>query len=147
MDMRLADWASRGVLAAMVCLLWLGMASPAPAQSSGGYDLTWSVIAGGGGKLSESGGVYSLRSTIGQPAVGELTGGSYTLTGGFWAVPPGKPADVDGDGFVDVVDLLYIVDSFGTLEGDPFYNPACDFNDDGAVDVVDLLILVDFFGT
>jgi hypothetical protein len=131
----------------MIGLLCLGLASPAAAQSGGGYDLTWSVIAGGGGKVNESGGLYSLRGTIGQPAVGVLNGGSYTLTGGFWAVPPGKPADVNSDDAVDVVDLLYIVDSFGTVEGDPLYNPACDFNDDGAVDVVDLLILVDFFGT
>jgi hypothetical protein len=55
--------------------------------------------------------------------------------------------DVDGDSHVDVVDLLYLVDSFGTIQGDPLYDPCCDFNIDGSVDVVDLLIMVENFGT
>ncbi len=58
-------------------------------------------------------------------------------------VPP-VPGDISGDGSVDVVDLLYLVDSFGTLCGtDRSYDPLCDFNNDGGVDVVDLLYLVD----
>jgi hypothetical protein len=56
-------------------------------------------------------------------------------------------ADVNGDGFVDVVDLLSLVYAFGTLCGDPAYDPACDFNHDCAVDVVDLLDVVYAFGT
>jgi hypothetical protein len=54
--------------------------------------------------------------------------------------------DVDGDGYVDVVDLLYLVDSFGSAAGDANYDPRCDFNHDDAVDVVDLLTLVENFG-
>jgi hypothetical protein len=59
----------------------------------------------------------------------------------------GVPGDVDGDGHVDVSDLLYLVNAFGTVIGDANYNPACDFNNDGSVDVADLLILVENFGT
>ena len=55
-------------------------------------------------------------------------------------------ADVDGDGHVDVVDLLYMVDSFGLSLGDPGYDARCDFNGDDTVDVVDLLTLVYSFG-
>jgi hypothetical protein len=55
--------------------------------------------------------------------------------------------DVDGDGHVDVLDLLYLVDAFGKYWGQAGYNPACDFNHDGAVDVGDLLDLVYNFGT
>jgi parallel beta-helix repeat protein len=54
--------------------------------------------------------------------------------------------DVDGDWLTDVVDLLYLVDAFGTASGDAGYDPRCDFNSDGAVDVVDLLDLVHNFG-
>jgi hypothetical protein len=54
--------------------------------------------------------------------------------------------DVDVDGHVDVVDLLYLVDAFGSVPGDPNYDPDCDFNADESVDVVDLLYLVDNFG-
>jgi lysophospholipase L1-like esterase len=55
--------------------------------------------------------------------------------------------DVDGDDHVDVLDLLWFVDAFGSMIGDANYDARCDFNGDGAVDVVDLLIMVDYFGT
>jgi hypothetical protein len=57
------------------------------------------------------------------------------------------PGDVNFDGAVDVVDLLYLVDAFGSMAGDPNYDARCDFNSDGYVDVVDLLTLVEHFGT
>ena len=53
------------------------------AQVGGGYDLTWSTIDGGG-TTSSCGGSYSLNGTIGQADAGTLSGGSYTLVGGFW---------------------------------------------------------------
>jgi hypothetical protein len=55
-------------------------------------------------------------------------------------------ADANRDDMVDVVDLLTLVDAFGSLNGDPNYDPTCDFNNDNAVDVVDLLDLVGNFG-
>ncbi len=55
-------------------------------------------------------------------------------------------ADVDGDWRVDVIDLLWLIDTFGKSAGDPAYNAACDFNGDGAVDVIDLLVMIDNFG-
>jgi parallel beta-helix repeat protein len=56
-------------------------------------------------------------------------------------------ADANGDGYVDVVDLLGVVYAFGTIAGDPTYDATCDFNADGAVDVADLLDIVHNFGT
>lgn len=47
-----------------------------------GYDLSWWTVDGGGG--TASGGSYTLVGTIGQPDAGILTGGGYTLGGGFW---------------------------------------------------------------
>jgi hypothetical protein len=67
------------VLFALAALLLL--ASVVLAQ--GGYELTWANISSGGG--SSEGGVYALSGTIGQPDAGTLSGGSFTLTGGFWA--------------------------------------------------------------
>ncbi len=58
-------------------------ARPANAQSGGGYDLTWNSIDGGGAMFS-IGGAYSLGGTIGQFDAGTMSGGSYTLKGGFW---------------------------------------------------------------
>ena len=50
------------------------------------YSLDWFTIDGGGG--TSTGGVYLVSGTIGQPdAGGPMTGGNYSLTGGFWALP------------------------------------------------------------
>jgi hypothetical protein len=67
------------IIAGLAALFATGMAS---AQS---YSINWSKIAGGGG--TSTGGVYTVSGTIGQPDAGELmTGGNYSLTGGFWSL-------------------------------------------------------------
>jgi hypothetical protein len=59
------------------------------------YSIDWYKIAGGGG--TSTGATYSVSGTIGQPdAGGPMTGGNYSLTGGFWALisvvqTPGAP--------------------------------------------------------
>ncbi len=53
----------------------------AAAQS---YSLDWSTLDGGGG--TSTGGVYSVSGTIGQPDAGAMSGGSFTLVGGFWGI-------------------------------------------------------------
>jgi len=76
---------------ALSALFVLGLAaSLAAAQSGGGYDLTWSSVDGGGTTVGTGGG-YTLGGTAGQPDAGLLSGGAYTLDGGFWAggVPAG----------------------------------------------------------
>jgi len=72
------------------CLLLLG-ASLVLAQSGGGYDLSWSTVDGGGGTFSTGGG-YSVGGTAGQPDAGLVSGGSYTLSGGFWPGGAGPAA-------------------------------------------------------
>lgn len=69
--------------------LWIGcllsllfITSQVAAQAGGQYDLTWNTIDGGGGQ--STGGLYALDGTIGQPDVGQIGGGAYTLGGGFW---------------------------------------------------------------
>jgi hypothetical protein len=58
------------------------------------YAIDWYKVAGGGG--TSTGSVYSVSGTIGQPnAGGPMTGGNYSLTGGFWSLfavqTPGAP--------------------------------------------------------
>ena len=73
-------------------LLSAGFCLCASAQS---YSVDWHKIAGGGG--TSTGGVYAISGTIGQhDASTPLTGGQYSLTGGFWALisavqTPGLP--------------------------------------------------------
>lgn len=50
------------------------------------------------------------------------------------------PEDCDGDGIVDVVDILAVIDAWGTGSG-------CDVNGDGVIDVVDLLAVVGAWGS
>src|SRR5262249_28982361 len=71
------------------------------------YDLSWNTIDGGGATFSTSG-TYSLGGTIGQPDAGPMSGGQFTLTGGFWpAAAPGctLPGDINLDGHVDGDDV------------------------------------------
>src|SRR3954454_23873009 len=57
------------------------------------YSIDWFTIDGGGG--TSTGGVYSVSGTIGQPDAGAMSGGNYSLTGGFWSLfavqMPGAP--------------------------------------------------------
>jgi hypothetical protein len=67
----------------VILLCGLLLTTTALTSSSEGYDLSWWTVDSGGGILNIEGG-YSLSSTIGQPDAGVLTGGAYTLGGGFW---------------------------------------------------------------
>jgi hypothetical protein len=53
------------------------------------YSIGWYKIAGGGGSSSGTNGstVYSVSGTIGQQDAGAaMTGGNYSVTGGFWSL-------------------------------------------------------------
>lgn len=81
---------------AAVLLLLLVSAVGVYAQSGAGYDLSWSTVDGGG-TTTALGGEYTLMSTAGQPDAGPtLSGGGYSLTGGFW--PGGAVESSSGDG-------------------------------------------------
>ena len=75
----------------IILLIGLLLPSLGVAQS---YSVDWVTIDGGGG-LS-TGGVYTVSGTIGQPDAGLMSGGNFTLQGGFWGVvsliqTPGAP--------------------------------------------------------
>jgi hypothetical protein len=62
-------------------LLVLAAAGPAAAQP---YAIPWHTVDGGGATFSNAG-TYSVGATLGQPdAGGPLTGGTYSVSGGFW---------------------------------------------------------------
>lgn len=50
---------------------------------SGGYDLTWYTVDNGGVSF-RIGNEYQLGGATGQPDAAMLSGGGYTLVGGFW---------------------------------------------------------------
>jgi hypothetical protein len=74
----LARLAARGVA--------LVLATSALRTEAQYFAVDWFTIDGGGG--ASTGGVYAVSGTIGQPdAGGPMSGGPYSLIGGFWALP------------------------------------------------------------
>ena len=69
--------ARRILLIALLLLPWTGLT-----QSD--FVIDWFGIASGGG--NSGGGDFELAATVGQPAVGDLLGGDFNLTGGFWSI-------------------------------------------------------------
>ncbi|MDB6058687.1 MAG: hypothetical protein JWO95_2531 [Verrucomicrobiales bacterium] len=74
-----------------ICAVLFSGAVAARAQS---YSIDWYKIAGGGG--TSSNGTYLVSGTIGQADAGSMSGGNYSLTGGFWSLislvqTPGAP--------------------------------------------------------
>jgi predicted outer membrane repeat protein len=58
-----------------------------------------------------------------------------------------RPGDVNGDGYVDVADLLFLVRSWGKSASQPGFDSRCDFDLDGRVSILDLLLLVNHWAT
>jgi len=69
------------LVVACCCLM---LFSPGARAQSAQFSIDWYKISGGGG--GSTGGVYSLSGTIGQPDAGAMSGGNYSLAGGFWSI-------------------------------------------------------------
>ena len=52
------------------------------------YSIGWYAIAGGGGTSTGTSGTttYAVSGMIGQPATAAMSGGNYSVTGGFWSM-------------------------------------------------------------
>ncbi|MCI0365821.1 MAG: hypothetical protein L0Y44_14400 [Phycisphaerales bacterium] len=125
--------------------LWL-LCGAAALGGVDGFDLSWNTIDCGGATFS-TGASYELGGTVGQHDASTLTiGGEFEILGGFWpgasAAPIDPcPADISGDGIINVADLLLVIGSWGAGAGSP-----ADINDDGVVNVVDLLAVISAWG-
>lgn len=68
------------------------------------FEISWHTIDAGGGMLC-TGGVYSLSGTIGQPDASSfsspMTGGGYSMVGGFWTIGDVPACSCLGDMNVD----------------------------------------------
>ena len=71
------------LIAALVLLVTVSLAS----AQTGDWDLGWYTVDGGGA-TSTGGDRFALSGTTGQPDAGHMSGGVYSLHGGFW-----QPAD------------------------------------------------------
>ena len=62
------------------------------------------------------------------------------------AVKVKMEGDLNGDGFVDIVDLSIVGVAYGKFEGEPGYDPEADLNKDGFVDIGDITIVCIRYG-
>ena len=114
----------------------------------GGLDLSWFTIDGGGGK--STGGNLEVTGTIAQPdaSTAALTGGAFTLSGGFWSGAPLPlcPGDVNHTGIVNIDDLVLVITNWGACA--PPCPPTCgaDANHDCLVNIDDLVLVVTHWG-
>lgn len=58
-----------------------------------------------------------------------------------------KVEDVNGDGVINMYDVMVLAESFNTLRGDGRYNEALDLNSDGAINLIDIIIIAGKFNT
>jgi len=108
------------------------------------FDLSWHTVDGGG-VMRSTGGDFELSGTIGQPDAGAMSGGNFTLTGGFWFEL--IASDCNEDGVVNLIDY----DTFQTCITGPGGGPllpgcSCyDFDGDGAITLEDFATVQDMF--
>ena len=87
------------------------------------YDVSRFTIDGGGG--TSGGGQLTLRDTAGQPDAGVMTGGAYTLHGGFWGLVAALPPRLTISGAGGSVTICWPWPSSGyvLLQSDSLINP------------------------
>lgn len=142
---------SHNALAALALVTAIIVASvAADIDGPSGLNQTRSTIDAGGG--TSSGGAFLLNGSIGQSDAGSvMSGGPFTLAGGFWPgagpVPVclGDIAPIPTDGTIGVPDLLAIINSWGACPA-PCPADLAPSGGDGTVGVPDLLAVINAWG-
>jgi hypothetical protein len=116
MNTQIANPARPALLATALLLL---VARLAPAQPSD----DWFTVDGGGG--TSGGGQFTLSGTAGQPDAGVMTGGGYTLHGGFWGLVAAFPPRLTISGAGGSVTICWPWPSSGyvLVQSDSLVNP------------------------
>ncbi len=55
--------------------------------------------------------------------------------------------DLNGDGVINISDVMIIAGAFNSIDGDPRFNAAYDLNGDGAINISDVMIIASKFNT
>jgi len=93
--------------------------------------------------IYQNAGNYTVRLTV-----VDVDGMQDSETKGLTVLsaPPQGSPDVDGNGRVDMTDVVIVLDAFGSTPGKPNWNPIADINMDYKVDMTDVIIVLDNFG-
>lgn len=114
-----------------VILMGVVAAGTLAGPSGGQFEIT-SFTIDAGGISNASGDGFSLSGTIGQPDAGPtMTGGPFSLSGGFWPgvgnTPP-CPADLNNDGVLNFFDVSAFITAFNSGQPDGDFNMDGNFN-------------------
>ena len=140
----------RGLLTTATVFAVLSIICVAPALADD-YDIDWYTFDGGGDVFT-SGADFELSGTIGQPDAGLMSGGNFTLTGGFWAVLAAGPqyslGDLNCDGVLNAFDIDPFVLALTNPGAYQAAYPECDINladinGDGVINAFDIDPFVD----
>lgn len=110
------------------------------------YSCVWYTLDAGG--ATSSAGEYLIASTLAQPDAGWMSGGLFTLSGGFWpafTVDRFCPGDLNSDLVVNLDDLAQLLGHYGMTVGASY--EMGDLDGDGDVDLGDLVEMLGHYGT
>jgi hypothetical protein len=65
---------------------------------------------------------------------------------GLYSIPPRHLADINGDGYVGIDDIIICAEAFGSSPGHSRWNPGCDLNGDDYIGIDDIVIVCQYFG-
>ena len=85
-----------------------------------------------------------FSGTVGQVGVGSGSSESFVARGGFWQARGGVRGDVNGDGAINVGDVIHLVNFLYRDGPPPLPAWAGDFDCDGATNVGDVVQLVNY---
>jgi len=86
---------------------------------------------------------YTIKA-VATPVPGEIDTVDNTYIDGNVKIK--MMGDINGDGIVDIFDVVIAAEAFGSCPGHPKWNPITDLNNDGIIDIFDLVIIAVNFG-
>lgn len=126
--------------------------TPRTAGASANYQIPWLSISSGGGRTVSPN--YQTAITVGQATTGKSSSPNYTVGQGFWYGAQGggfgcdcpHQGDTNGDGVIDVFDVIGLIEIAFSGAPDP-QDPQCpktrgDVNSDSVTDVFDVIYLI-----
>jgi uncharacterized protein YfaS (alpha-2-macroglobulin family) len=104
-------------------------------DSQGAYRIVFQVSTG-----SSSSGQYTAFASVNHE------GSTATALTTFALKPAIRPADINGDGVVNILDLALVARAWSSTPSSPSWDPRCDLNKDDRVNIIDITLVAREYG-